>query len=271
MRALHSKRMAFHLMGLCLLACVAGTGQALPLAQFRQNLGAQLPLNTVFRDAQGGQRHLRDYFGKHPVVLVFGYYHCPRLCSTVMDGVLQGLGGAGLPHTVLGVGIDPRETADDAARKLDAYLRSGADARELHLLTGHRADIRQLAEAAGFDYAYDPESDQYSHPAGFLIASPQGRITRYFSGLRFDRKDVRLALIEASDEQVGSVIEQIQLLCSHYDPLAGRYTLAVMSMMRVAGVLTLLVLVAGVAAARRRSRKKHAAETAATRASGRPA
>jgi len=269
MKTLHTWRVALFLISLCVLACAAGVAHALPLSQFRQNLGVQLPLDTAFRDAQGRQRHLRDYFGKRPVVLVFGYYHCPRLCSTVMDGVLQGLDGVGLPHIVLGVGIDPHETTDAAARKLDAYRRSGVEARTLHLLTGHQDDIAQLADAAGFDYAYDRESAQYSHPAGFLIASPQGRITRYFSGLRFDRKDVRLALMEASDERVGSLIEQVQLLCSHYDPLTGRYTLAVMSMVRIAGLLTVLALIGWVAAARRRSRKKRLATS--TTARGRPA
>lgn len=229
-------------------------------AQFEQNLGASLPLQTQFMDAGGRATTLGDYFGATPVVMVFGYYHCPRLCSTVMDGVLQVLGAAGLPHVIVGIGIDPRETPQDAARKLAIYRASGGDdAKVLHLLTGRREEISALARTAGFRYGYDRDSDQYSHPAGFLIATPDGRISRYFLGLRFDRQDIRLALIEASAQRIGTLAERVQLLCSHYDPLTGRYTLAIMTVVRIFAAATLAMLIMGVwLAHRRRSARQRA-------------
>lgn len=211
-------------------------------------------MHATFVDPGGQERTLDYYFGNTPVVIVFGYYHCPRLCSTIMDGVLQGVQNADLPYTVLGIGIDPEETPQDAARKLAAYRTGNNSANALHLLTGRQDQISDLAHAAGFRYAYDKDSKQYSHPAGFLIATPDGRISHYFFGLRFDRRDIRLALIEASDQRVGSVTEQILLLCSHYDPLAGRYTLTVMTLVRILGVLTIALLASGIWLARKHAR-----------------
>lgn len=241
---------------LCLLVivCASAFARAAAMPQFSQNLGKELPLHATFVDAHGQRRTLGDYFGNTPVVLVFGYYHCPRLCSTLMDGVLQSVQSAGLPYSIVGIGIDPRETPQDAARKLAAYQPGEDNATALHLLTGGQDQISSLARAAGFQYEYDPESDQYSHPAGFLIATPEGSISRYFSGLRFDRRDIRLGLIEASHERIGSVIEQVLLLCSHYDPLAGRYTLTVMTWVRIFGVLTIALLVGTIWLFRKRAR-----------------
>lgn len=232
-------------------ACNAAVGAT--ALEFSQNLGAMLPLRATFTDAQGHATQLGEYFGKTPVVMVFGYYHCPQLCSTVMDGVLQAIQDAGLPYAVVGIGIDPRETPADAASKLKAYRSADDNAAKLHLLTGRQDQIERVARTAGFQYEYDQPSDQFTHPAGFLVATPAGRISRYFSGLRFDRRDVRLALIEASDERVGSLAEQVLLLCSHYDPLAGRYTFAAMTLARIVGLLTILLLAAGIWRAHRRS------------------
>jgi len=247
---------ALRLLGLILLAFALHAAHAASVPQFRQNLGARLPLATVFRDEQGHARRLADYFGASPVVVVFGYYRCPRLCSTVMDSVLQAVGLAGLPHAVVGIGIDPRETPDDAARKLAAYRRGGDGARTLHLLTGRGEQISRLARAAGFEYEFDQKSGQYSHTAGFLIATPDGRISRYFTGVQFDRRDLRLALMEASEEKVGSLADQVVLLCSHYDPVAGRYTLAVMTLLRTAGILTVVLLAGGLWLLRRRASRR---------------
>lgn len=241
---------------LCALAlcCAAGLAHTSLTPQFHQNLGADLPLEAAFMDASGKRAKLGDYFGETPVAIVFGYYRCPQLCSTIMDGVLQGVQQAGLPYTLVGIGIDPRETPRDAARKLAAYRHMDDAADRLHLLTGTQDQIAKLARKAGFVYSYDDDSKQYSHPAGFLVATPDGKISRYFAGIRFDRRDVRLALIEASDERVGSLTEQVWLLCSHYDPVAGRYSLTVMTIVRIVGVGTLGLLVAGVWLARRRRR-----------------
>jgi protein SCO1/2 len=200
---------------------------------------------------------LGDYFDDAPVVMVFGYYHCPHLCSTLMDGVLQVLDDAGLPHVIVAIGIDPRETAEDAARKLAVYRSTAGDgASRLHLLTGQQEEIAALARATGFRYEFDQDSDQYSHPAGFLIATPDGRISRYFFGLRFDRRDIRLALIEASSQRIGTLAERAQLLCSHYDPLTGRYTVTVMTWVRIFATSSIILLVLGVWLAVRHARRR---------------
>lgn len=251
-----------------LLFCASALAQEPSVLQFRQNLGDQLPLETAFKDAGGHPARLGDYFGKTPVVMVFGYYHCPRLCDTVMDGVLQGVQNAGLPLTIVGIGIDPREGASDAAHKLAGY-QSGGDAG-LHLLTGNQDQIARLAHAAGFEYSYDKESGQYSHPAGFLVATPEGKVSRYFSGLRFDRRDVRLALIEASNERVGSLAEQVLLLCSHYDPLAARYSVTVMAIVRMAAILAMAALAVGIWAAHRRGTGRRASGHRPQRSARRP-
>jgi protein SCO1/2 len=217
-----------------------------PQAQFAQRLDAQLPLRGAFTDDDGRPVSLGSFFGAQPVVLVLGYYHCPNLCSTLMDGVLESLAGVRLPphaYRVLGVSIDPSESADIAARKKASYAalveRAGGD---LHLLTGEQRQIRALADSAGFQYAYDPAIGQYAHPAGFLIATPDGRISHYFMGVRFDPRDLRLALIDASSGRIGSPVDRLLLLCSQYDPASGRYSMAAMALVRLACLLVLAIL-----------------------------
>ncbi|HEX7635230.1 MAG TPA: SCO family protein, partial [Noviherbaspirillum sp.] len=165
-----------------------------------------------------------------------GYYHCPNLCSTLMDGVLEGLAGAGLPPRawrVLGVSIDPSENAALAARKKASYAPLIAHAGgELHLLTGTKPQIDMLAHSVGFRYEYDQAAGGYAHPAGFLIATPEGRISHYFLGVRFEPRDLRLALVDASSGRIGSPADRLALLCSHYDPVTGRYSSAVMALVR---------------------------------------
>jgi protein SCO1/2 len=238
---------------LILLLLLAATAQAGPLAlpaapqlRFEQKLDAQLPLSGAFTDDSGREVRLASFFGKEPVVLVFGYYHCPNLCSTLMDGVLESLADVRLPpraYRVLGVSIDPSETADIAARKKASYAalvgRAGGD---LHLLTGGRQPTEALARSAGFAYAYDASLRQYAHPAGFVIATPDGRISHYFMGVRFDPRDVRLALVDASSGRIGSPVDRLLLLCSHYDPATGRYSMAAMTLVRAACLLVLAAL-----------------------------
>lgn len=238
-------------MAVCLLMACPLRSQSLaypapPQAQYRQRLDAQLPLADVFNDDSGRQVLLGTFFRQQPVVLVLGYYHCPNLCSTLMDGVLEALAGAGLPPNafrVVGVSIDPSENAADATRKKAAYApllaHSGAD---LHLLTGAAPQIAALARSAGFEYSYDEASRQYAHPAGFLVATPGGRISHYFMGVRFDPRDLRLALVDASSGRIGTPVDQILLLCSHYDPVTGRYSTTVMTVVRAACLTVLAAL-----------------------------
>ncbi len=240
------------LVGLLFVAANAGAGPLVtpaPLqAEYVQKLDAQLPLHSSFIDDSGKAVSLASFFGRQPVVLVLGYYHCPNLCSTLMDGVLESLADVGLPpraYRVLGVSIDPSESADVAARKKVSYAtlvgRAGGD---LHLLTGQETQIRALAHSAGFEYAYDAASGQFAHPAGFFIATPEGRIAHYFMGVRFAPRDLRMALIEASAGRIGSPVDRLLLLCSHYDPATGRYSTAVMAVVRIVCVAVLVLLAA---------------------------
>ncbi|HJU71471.1 MAG TPA: SCO family protein [Paucimonas sp.] len=241
------------LLWLWLLAAGAACGQSLPAppppqTAFTQHLDARLPLQSVFVDDDGRRVRFADFFGRRPVVLVLGYYHCPNLCSTLMEGVLQALAAADLPresYRLLAVSIDPAEDAPLAARRKISYEPMlGRRGGELHLLTGEPAAITALASSAGFAYAYDAALRQYIHPAGFLIATPDGRISRYFLGVRFDPQELRQALTMAADGRIGSLAERLLLLCAHYDPATGRYSLAAMTLVRIGCLLALLTLAA---------------------------
>lgn len=236
----------------CVLSAMCSVAAAQDLPGFEQRLGEPLPLTAQFLNEQGQHVNIREYFDKGPVIIVFGYYRCPRLCSTVMDGVLQGLQGVELPYTVLGIGIDPAENPVDAARKHKAYAATLDTGATLHLLTGKREQISKMANSAGFHYSFNPESQQYVHPAGFLVATPQGYISRYFEGLRFNRRDVRLALIEADSGRVGTLTEKVLLWCSHYDPVTGQYTVAIMRIVRAGALAFLLMFLAAIYALNRK-------------------
>jgi protein SCO1/2 len=217
-----------------------------PQADYVQRLDARLPLQSVFTDDNGSRVHLKDFFDDKPVVLVLGYYHCPNLCSTLMDGVLQTLSRADLSddaYRLVAASIDPTETAGFAARRKVAYMPMlGRHRVDMHLLTGSRASVDALARAAGFRYAYDAPSGQYAHPSGFLIATPEGRISHYFMGVHFDPADIKLALVQASSGSIGSPTDRLLLMCSHYDPASGRYSVAAMTTVRIAGLAVLIAL-----------------------------
>lgn len=218
--------------------------------EFVQHLNTQLPLQLPFTDSTGHRVTLGDYFRQRPVVLVLGYYHCPNLCSTLMEGVLPALAATGLPRDafrVVEVSIDPSETSGLAARRKVSYQPLlGRRGGELHLLTGAAGPISQLAASIGFHYRYDATLGQYIHPAGFLVATPTGRISHYFMGVRFDdAQQVRQALLDASSNRIGSPVERLLLLCAHYDPQTGKYTVTVMSAVRAICLLLVLALLGG--------------------------
>jgi protein SCO1/2 len=229
----------------CFLLMASARAGTLPDADFVQKLGAQLPLQAVFTDEQGRAQRFDTFFGARPVVLVLGYYRCPNLCSTLMDGVLESLVDVHLPrnaYRVLGVSIDPGENADIAARKKDSYTPMLSHTGELHLLTGAAPQIAALAESAGFRYRYDADARQFAHPAGFLVATPEGKISHYFMGVRFDPRDLRLALVDASSGRIGSPVDRLLLLCSHVDPATGKYTVTVLNLVRGVCLLVLFAL-----------------------------
>jgi protein SCO1/2 len=217
---------------------------------FDQKLDQPLPLDTEFVDDAGARVRIGKYFGAKPVVLAFVYYECPMLCTQVMSSITGTLGvlplDAGRDFELVLVSFDPRETpAQAASRKrefLERYKRPGAEAG-WHFLTGDEASIKRLTQAAGFRYTWDEATQQFAHPAGIIIVTPDGRPARYLFGLDYGPRDVEFALVEASQGKVGSIAAQILLFCYHYDPMSGRYGFYVMRALRIAGVATVLAIV----------------------------
>lgn len=218
-------------------------------AGFEQKLNAQVPLGLSFRDEAGRSVRLGEYFGKKPVILFFAYYKCPMLCSLVMSDLtktLQELNyDAGNQFEVITVSMDPGETPELAAAKKAVYLqeygRPGAETG-WHFLTGAQAEIHQLADAVGFRYVYDEEKDQYAHPAGIMVITPEGKVSRYFPGIDYSPVDLRLGLVEASEQKIASPVDQFFLLCYAYDPVTGRYTFIVEKALRLGGIATVAAL-----------------------------
>ena len=235
---------------------------------FEQRLDTRLPLEARFRDENGRDVALGDFFGKRPVVLAFVYYSCPMLCTQVLNGVSSAVKVmpfvVGQDFDVVYVSFDPRDTAAAAAEKKAAQLadyKQTATASGWHYLTGDEASIRRLTNAAGFSYRWDEASGQYAHVSGVLVVTPDGRLSRYFYGVEYSPKELRMALVESSEGKVGSVVDQLLLYCYHYDPATGRYGVLAMNLVRLAGAVTLVLLVGFIWLMRRRESspvEKHA-------------
>jgi protein SCO1/2 len=231
-----------------------------------QKIGARLPLAARFRDEDGDVVRLGDFFGDKPVLLVPAYYECPMLCTLVLNGVTSALRAlsfdVGDDFTVVTFSFDPRETPALARAKRDAHLREyrrpGAEAG-WHFLTGDEADIRRLTEAIGFRYAFDPAVGEYAHASGIVVATPDGTVARYFFGVEYAPRDLRLALVEASERRLGSVVDQLLLFCFRYDPHAGRYSGVAMGAVRAGGAVTLVALLSFLAVSVRRERLRRRA------------
>jgi protein SCO1 len=228
-----------------------------------QRLDAQLPLDLTFRDEQGDIVRLGDYFRKKPVILSLVYYECPMLCTEVlngMKGVFRHLPLVlGRDFEAITVSIDPTESPELAASKKEKYLEGiphAEGAKGWHFLTGQEEQIRMLADVVGFRYVYDEQTKQYAHAAGIIVLTPEGRVARYLYGVDYLIKDTRLALVEASNNTIGTAIDQVLLLCYHYDPATGKYGLVVMNLLKLTGALTLLLLGGSVAIMLRREHQK---------------
>jgi protein SCO1 len=234
---------------------------------FDQRLGAALPLDARFRDEEGREVTLGSYFGQRPVLLVPAYFTCPMLCSLVIDGISDAVRdlpfAAGEDYEVVVFSFDPDDTPAAAREKKERAVgragRSGV-AAGMHFLTGDAADIRRLTAAIGFRYQRDPASrpgkSQFAHVAGVVVATPEGKVARYFLGINYPPRDVRLALVEAADGKTGSLVDQVLLFCFHYDPTTGRYSTLTMNAVRTAGLLTVLALALGVTLMLRRERHR---------------
>ncbi len=213
-----------------------------------QKLNNSIPLNLTFRDEHGSQVELGQYFIDKPVILSLVYYNCPMLCTQVLNGLDRSLKAIpmdiGKDFTVLTVSIDPTEKPILAEAKQEMYTgmygRKGA-ASGWHFLTGDEPQIKQLADAVGFRYAYDPDSKQYAHASAIMLLTPEGRISRYFYGIQYPERDLRLGLVEASSGKIGSPVDQVLLFCYHYDPHTGKYGLLISRVIQLAGGLTVLI------------------------------
>lgn len=210
--------------------------------RIEQRLDSQLPLDLALRDETGSHTQLRRYFNGKPVLLAFVYYDCPQLCPLVLEGLgrsLRVLRLAGADYQVLAVSIDPTETAALAAQK-----KASSKAPDgWHFLTGTPESIAALTQAAGFHYQRSASAargkDEFIHAANTIVLTPEGKISRYFSSIDFPPKDLQFALIEASGNRIGSPLDRLMMLCYQYDPAQGRYTLAILNILRIAAVVTI--------------------------------
>jgi protein SCO1/2 len=212
-----------------------------------QRLNDQAPLDLVFRDETGASNPLSTFFGRRPVVLALVYYQCPMLCTQILNGLVSSLRSvsftAGSEYDVVAVSIDPTETPQLALSKQKQYVKRYARGPGgWHFLTGEEPQIRRLAKAVGFRYHYDPQAKQYAHASAVMVLTPQGRLSRYLYGVDYATRDLRLALVEASENRIGTPVDQILLFCYHYDPITGKYGAAAMRLMRFAGITFVVIL-----------------------------
>lgn len=225
----------------------------------QQKIDAELPLDLNFRDEKGETVRLGQFFGERPVLLSFVYYECPMLCTLVLNGLTSALNAlafsAGEEFDVVTVSIDPNEGPELAAAKkqahLDMYRRPSA-AAGWHFLTGDADSIKTLADSVGFTYRYEPELDEFSHPAAIVVLTPQGHVSRYFLGVEYSARDLRFALVEAAANRIGTVVDQALLFCFRYDPATGKYTPAILNIVRLGGIVTILAMAAFIFGSRRR-------------------
>jgi protein SCO1 len=214
-----------------------------------QHLDAQIPPDLIFLDETGKTVKLGDYFGRKPMILNLVYYNCTMLCGEALAGLASAMRlvkfDVGNEFDVITVSFDPRETPEMAAAKKKDYVgRYGRPnaASGWHFLTGSADSINALTKAVGFQYQYDEKTNQFAHATAIMVLTPQGRISRYFYGIQFPPKDLRLGLVEASQEKIGNTVDAVLLYCYHYDPQTGKYGAIITNILRLAGALTILIL-----------------------------
>lgn len=270
----HGARRTAHLLAIALLAFAAvasaetsATPARLPgKVAITQKLNAPLPLETMFRDENGRAVRLGEYFRSgRPVLLNFVYFKCPMLCPTVLESLTNSLtemrGDIGKDYDVLTVSIDPRDMPKTAAERKAKYVKrygraSAADG--WHFLTGYESGIRHLTDAVGFQFAYDAQHDQFAHGTTLIAVTPDGHVSRYFNGFEYKARDLRLGLVEASQGKIGTLTDQVLLLCYHYDPASGKYSRNAMNGVRAGGIATMLAL-GGFIFVMIRSERRHSA------------
>jgi protein SCO1/2 len=214
-----------------------------------QRLDSQVPPDLAFRDETGKAVKLGDYFGEKPLILNLVYYNCTMLCGEALAGLSSAMRlvkfDVGKEFEVITVSFDPRETPAIAAAKKKDYVkrygRSGADTG-WHFLTGPAESVNALTKAVGFQYQYDPKINQFAHATAIMVLTPGGRISRYFYGIDFPPKDLRMGLVEASQGKIGNPIDAVLLYCYHYDPATGKYGAVISNILRLAAAATILIL-----------------------------
>jgi len=234
--------------------------QALDDVTFHQQLNEQLPLDATFKDENGKTVALGEYFnGEKPVILAFVYYTCPMLCTQIMNGISSALRTlsfeAGQDFDVVLISFDTRDTPAAALEKKRTHLEywtAQNTANGWHFLTGEEATIRRVANKAGFTYKWDEQTQQFAHVSGVLVATPQGRLARYFYGIEYSPRELRLALVESSEGHIGNAVDEVLLYCFHYDPLSGRYGVVIMNLIRAGGLLTVAFILGIMFVTRRR-------------------
>lgn len=229
-----------------------------------QNLNKPVPLDAVFHDESGQQVALWKYFQNRPVVISLVYFNCPSLCPMSLHETVNSLKRVpltpGKDYSVVVVSFDPKDTLREAALTKTKYkaqfgARPGYD-QGFHFLTGDQQNIARLANAVGFRYRYDDASKQFIHAGGIMVATPDGKLSRYFYGIDYAPADLRMALVDASQHKIGSPVDYVLLFCFHYDAAQGKYTLAIVNLLKVAGIATLLVLITGIYFLMRDDKKK---------------
>src|SRR5258708_2245450 len=226
---------------------------------FEPPLNGPMPLDLAFRDETGRSVQLRDYFGQKPVVLAFVYYSCPMLCEQVQQGVVGVLRmltfNPGRDYEVVFVSFDPSDTPEMAAEKKQkalVHFRRPETDSGWHFLTGSKESIEAATKAANFRYTYDAKSRLFPHASGVMLLTPDGRISRYFYGVEYPGRDMRLGLVDASAGKIGTPIDHVLLFCYHYDPTAAAYSASILKIIRLGGVLTIFFIVGGILISRRR-------------------
>jgi protein SCO1 len=219
-----------------------------------QKLNAQLPLDAQFTNSFGRQMRLGDLLGRRPALLALVYYTCPMLCDQILRGVVRGIRPLSLipgrDFDVIAISINPHEGPADATAKRDEIVKLYSrhpSSEGWHFLTGTEANIRAVTDAVGFHYRWDQKTKMFFHAAGIMVLTPEGKAARYFYGVEFAPKDLKLGLIESSHNRIGTAVDQILLFCSHYDATNGKYTTTVLSVMRLAAAGFLALLIGGLA------------------------
>jgi protein SCO1/2 len=233
--------------------------------------GEMIPLDLVVRDEDGNERTLGSFLQpRKPMVLNLGYYGCPMLCGLVLNGLTASVTEMGWTpgeqFTILSLSIDPQETPRLAREKKRNYINSLGQAHAAagwHFLTADEAVSQAVADAVGFGYRYDPLKKQYVHPAVLVILMPDGRVSRYLYGIDYPQRTLRLSLIEAAEGKVGSTMDRVMLTCFEYDPATGSYRVAAMSLMRLAGAVTVIVVAGLIGSALLRERRRRGRASAA--------